>query len=77
MRLVLVIPPAARHATEQRIALRDEPIDIGGAADCDVSDRFNTGAHDQLAAVLPPSTGDETRPVNIQHLYVACPPFAD
>lgn len=35
MRLVLVIPPAGRNATEQRIALRDEPIDIGGAADCD------------------------------------------
>ncbi|CAN5912658.1 hypothetical protein BH11MYX4_BH11MYX4_36590 [soil metagenome] len=35
MRLVLVIPPAGRLATEQRIALRDEPIDIGGASDCD------------------------------------------
>jgi hypothetical protein len=35
MRLVLVIPPAGRHATERRIALREEPIDIGGAADCD------------------------------------------
>ncbi len=34
MRLVLVIPPAGRHATEQRIVLREEPIDIGGAADC-------------------------------------------
>lgn len=35
MRLVLVIPPAGRHATEQRIALRDEAVEIGGASDCD------------------------------------------
>lgn len=35
MRLVLVIPPAGRHAKEQRIALRDEAVEIGGASDCD------------------------------------------
>lgn len=33
--LVLVIPPGGRHASERRIALRGEPVEIGGASDCD------------------------------------------
>ncbi len=35
MRLVLVIPPSQSAAHEQRIALREEGFDVGGAADCD------------------------------------------
>lgn len=35
MRLVLVIPASEHRAQEQRISLREEGLDIGGAADCD------------------------------------------
>ncbi len=35
MRLVLLIPPGVTSAPERRIPLREEGLDIGGAADCD------------------------------------------
>jgi hypothetical protein len=35
VRLVLVIPPSESVPQEQRISLREEGLDIGGAADCD------------------------------------------